>query len=82
MSMPERVEVLIAIHNRREKTLDCLTHLYRQQMPNNYLLEVYLVDDGSTDGTADAVNVCFPEVTIIGGTGALFLEPRNVYCVE
>lgn len=76
--MPERVAVLLACHNRREKNLDCLTHLYRQQMPNNYLLEVYLVDDGSTDGTADAVNVCFPEVTIIGGTGALFWN-RGMY---
>ncbi len=33
---------------------------------------VFLVDDGSTDGTAAAVHEAYPEVEIIDGTGELF----------
>jgi GT2 family glycosyltransferase len=33
---------------------------------------VYLVDDGSTDGTSAAVRASFPEVKIIAGTGSLY----------
>jgi hypothetical protein len=40
--------------------------------PNRYAIEVFLVDDGSTDGTADAVREVWPEATIIQGDGNLF----------
>ena len=73
--MPERVAVLLACHNRREKTLDCLTHLYRQQMPNNYLLEVYLVNGGCGQRV-------LPGSDDHRRNRGAFLEPRNVYCVE
>jgi GT2 family glycosyltransferase len=33
---------------------------------------VYLTDDGSTDGTAEAVAAAFPDVTIIEGSGDLY----------
>ena len=35
-------------------------------------LNVYLVDDGSTDGTSEAVKKNFPQVNIIKGDGTLF----------
>ena len=35
-------------------------------------INVFLVDDGSTDGTADAVRVVWPEATILQGDGSLF----------
>ena len=46
------IAVLLTCHNRKEKTVACLTELYNCTIPANYAFEVFLVDDGSTDGTA------------------------------
>ncbi len=60
--------VLITCHNRRETTLSCLHSLHKQ----NINFDVYLVDDGCTDGTSDAVKQSYPEIKIIEGDGNLF----------
>lgn len=62
------IAILITCHNRKNKTLKCLEHLYRQHNS----LDIYLVDDGSTDGTADAIRKEYPDVFIIQGDGNLF----------
>lgn len=67
-----RIAVLITCHNRRASTLSCLQRLFEQALPPDAALAVYLVDDGSTDGTADAVRAAYPSVHIIGGDGTLF----------
>jgi GT2 family glycosyltransferase len=66
------IAVLITCFNRREKTLACLRRLAGQQLPQNHRLQVYLVDDGCTDGTAEAVRDEYPEVRILQGTGSLY----------
>lgn len=66
------VAVLITVHNRKENTLACLEHLFGATLPEQHSLEVFLVDDGSTDGTSGAVKEQFPQVNIIRGTGNLF----------
>ena len=65
-----RVTVLMTSFNRREQTLACLRTLYNSEGPA--ALRCILVDDGSADGTAEAVRSAFPEVTILEGTGALY----------
>jgi len=67
-----RIAVLTACHNRKTKTLSCLDALYNCALPENTDFDVYLVDDGSADGTADAVRRAFPQVRILQGTGSLF----------
>ncbi|MBU3701266.1 MAG: glycosyltransferase [Acidimicrobiia bacterium] len=65
------VAVLMATHDRRSTTLLSLERLFGQTglvTP----LEVFLVDDGSTDGTAIAVADRFPAVHLIEGNGSLF----------
>lgn len=69
--MTRRIAVLLTCHNRKAKTLSCLTSLFAQQV-NALELEVWLVDDGCTDGTADAVRSMFPAVQLISGSGQLF----------
>jgi GT2 family glycosyltransferase len=67
------IAVLIACHNRREKTLRCLRDLFKQKSINEqFRFTVFLVDDASTDGTSEAISKNFPEVRIIAGTGSLY----------
>lgn len=72
MNYNATIAVLLTCHNRREKTLDCLSQLFRASLPVGFIIKVYLVDDGSTDGTSEAVNKYFPQVTIIQGNGHLY----------
>jgi GT2 family glycosyltransferase len=71
MKMP-RIAAILTCFNRKSKTLACLAALYQQEILDKIQLDVYLVDDASTDGTAEAVQQTYPEVKIIPGTGGLF----------
>lgn len=68
-----RIAVLLTCHNRRATTIECLTALFAalQQVPD-VDARVYLTDDGSTDGTADAVREFDREIQVIAGPGDLF----------
>tara|TARA_R110002167_G_scaffold127834_5_gene309648 strand:- start:1108 stop:1953 length:846 start_codon:yes stop_codon:yes gene_type:complete len=68
----KNIAILITCHNRREQTIKSLTSLFSCYLPINYLLEIFLVDDGSTDGTSEQVNKEFPNVKVIKGSGNLF----------
>ena len=67
-----RIAVLLACHNRRDSTLNCLSALHACVLPSATIFDVFLVDDGSTDGTAAAVLQAFPRVNVIAGDGTLF----------
>lgn len=66
------IAILITCHNRKKKTIACLQSLFKAKLPYGYTLHVYLVDDGSTDGTGEAVAREFPIVNVIEGKGDLF----------
>ncbi len=68
----QKIAVLITSHNRKDTTLKCLKSLYLNQLPIDFDLDLYLVDDGSTDGTAEAVNELYPQVCLVKGDGNLF----------
>jgi GT2 family glycosyltransferase len=59
-------------HNRKANTLRCLDRLFRQRGLDDVTLEVFLVDDGSTDGTAEAIKSTYPAVHLLRGDGSLF----------
>lgn len=66
-----RIAILLTCYNRKDKTYICLTSLYKS-MSKHCLFDIYLVDDGSTDGTATMIAEHFPEVILIKGSGSLF----------
>ena len=66
------VAVLLTCFNRRDDTLRCLGALFEQETPSSPTLSVYLVDDGSSDGTGNAVASAFPQVTVLYGDGELY----------
>lgn len=68
----QTIAVLMTCHNRRDKTLACLAALSANTLPAGYALKVFLVDDGSTDGTSAAVLEKYPDVDIIHGDGNLY----------
>jgi GT2 family glycosyltransferase len=67
-----KVIAVLTCFNRKALTLSCLDTLAASAARAEVELEVILVDDASTDGTATAVRTRFPWVEIIEGTGALF----------
>ncbi len=64
--------VLLTCFNRKEKTLSCLRSIYEQAKVDNLTLKIFLVDDGSSDGTGSAVKNAFPEVNVLHGNGSLY----------
>lgn len=70
MAGPARIAVLMTCHNRRAVTLACLESLrdHPPFAPEN----LFLVDDGSSDGTGDAVRAAMPGANVIEADGSLF----------
>ncbi len=66
------IAVLMTCHNRASKTLACLERLCAQRTGTQMRLSIYLVDDGSTDGTSEAVAEDYPDVHLLPGDGSLF----------
>ena len=66
------IAVLMTSFNRRASTLRCLQAVYDQEQSTPRSLEIFLVDDLSRDGTAEAVREAFPDVHLTSGTGDLF----------
>ncbi len=73
-----RVEIVTPVHNRKQLTLRCLRSISKLDCPG---IEIHtiVVDDGSTDGTGDAIRQRFPAVEVIRGDGNLwYTEGTNV----
>ncbi len=66
------IAALLTCHNRKEKTISSLRKLINQEGISDVDMQIYLVDDGSTDGTGSAVSEIFPQVKILQGDGTLY----------
>jgi hypothetical protein len=58
---PPQISVVIPSYNRKEGMLALLADIFRQE---EVAFEVIVVDDCSTDGSADAIEKLFPQVTL------------------
>jgi len=63
------VSVIVVAHDVRDEVVACLESVERHASPVTY--ELLLVDNGSTDGTAEAVAAAFPAAEVVR-------LPRNV----
>jgi GT2 family glycosyltransferase len=63
------VFVVIPVHNRKALTRECLLSLRRQTLQ---CFKIIVVDDGSTDGTAEMIGSEFPDVILLYGDGNLW----------
>lgn len=46
--------------------------MFDQRLPDGVTVQAYLLDDGSTDGTSEAVKTRYPQVHLLQGDGFLF----------
>lgn len=67
----QNIAVIVPVHNRREITLNYLRQM-REIERDGVKLDIIIVDDGSTDGTSDAIRKHFPNVIILTGDGNLW----------
>lgn len=58
-----KLSIVIVSFNTRQMTLECLASVYRETNPDS--IEVILIDNNSSDGSADAVEQQFPQVRLI-----------------
>ena len=63
-----KIAIIMTVHNRKEKTISCLNILCKNIPQSN----IYLTNDGCTDGTEEAIKIQFPSINIINGDGTLF----------
>ncbi len=70
MSKESLAVIVIPVHNRKAHTLHCLRALaWCHELPE---WRVVVVDDASTDGTAEEIARTFPRVEVVAGSGDLF----------
>lgn len=58
-----KLSIVIVSFNTRQMTLECLASVYRETNPDS--IEVILIDNNSSDGSANAVEQQFPQVRLI-----------------
>ena len=73
-----RLAVLLTVYNRKDCTDKALYHLFQNKMKDDISMDVYLTDDGCTDGTPDMIHQKYPSVVIIHGDGNMFWN-RGMY---
>ena len=57
------LSISIVNHNNKECLNNCLASVYSNTSGINF--EVIVIDNGSSDGSAEAVRQCFPLVNVI-----------------
>ena len=75
MTIMQKIAILMTVFNRRQKTFDCLESVYSGlDSFGGVEADLYITDDGSTDGTREMLSKCFPgrNIAVIEGDGTLF----------
>src|SRR6478609_3802149 len=82
--MPERIpelSILLVNWNTRAMTLECLASVIAETRHTDY--EIIVVDNGSSDGSAEAIARAFPQVRLIeAGENPGFARATNLQAQE
>lgn len=71
--------IIFCCYNRKNVTLHCLEQLYKNiNAKAEIKADIYVVDDGSTDGTSEEIEGKYPEVVIMQ-TGGDFYWSKSMY---
>jgi GT2 family glycosyltransferase len=71
------LSVIVINWNTRQLLLDCLRSVYGSIRSSTF--EVFVVDNGSTDGSVEAVSIAYPSATIIAnGRNEGFAKANNI----
>jgi GT2 family glycosyltransferase len=65
------IAILLTCFNRRETTLACLASI-EAAVGGSAPYKIVIVDDDSSDGTAEAIREAFPEAKLVIGNGHLY----------
>jgi GT2 family glycosyltransferase len=67
-----RIAVIITCFNRRQKTVACVDSVLAQSAWREAGIEFFITDDGSKDGTSEALLQRCPKLRLLKGNGCLF----------
>lgn len=67
-----KLSVIMACHNRRELTLQCIRTAYSAAFLAGADISFTVFDDGSTDGTSEALSALDMPIRILDGDGSAF----------
>jgi GT2 family glycosyltransferase len=72
MTLATRIHIIMTCHNRRDHTLTSLSALRASLEHSSLEASIHLCDDGSTDGTAEAVASFWPTAHVLRGDGSYY----------
>ena len=67
-----RVAIILSCFNRRQKTLEAIRCVLAQSALTHTVLDFFITDDNSHDGTAEALLHLHPGIHLLKGNGSLF----------
>lgn len=68
----QRIAVILTCFNRRQKTVACIDAVLAQTALHDTVIDFFITDDGSTDGTAEALREKHDRIALFKGDGTLF----------
>lgn len=68
----QTIAILLTCYNRINSTLLCFEYLFGSTFPDNFDIDIYLVDDNSPDQTGKIIKYKYPKINLIQGTGELY----------
>lgn len=68
----QKIAVILTCFNRRQKTIYCLKSVFSQSIFDDVEIDFFITDDGSTDGTSEALLKMCPDIHLLKGNGSLY----------